>query len=88
MANLRAGLIGLGMMGRNHARVLGSLEGVELVAVGDPKGDPHGAAGGRAVLTSVDDLIARRDRLLHGRSPYGACTKRSHCVLRTPAFTL
>lgn len=58
MANLRAGLIGLGMMGRNHARVLGSLEGVELVAVADPKGDPHGASGHRAVLTSVEDLIA------------------------------
>ena len=57
MANLRAGLIGLGMMGRNHARVLGSLEGVDLVAVADPKGDPHGASGNRAVLTSVEDLI-------------------------------
>ena len=33
MANLRAGLIGLGMMGRHHARVLGSLDGVDLVAV-------------------------------------------------------
>ncbi len=31
MAALRAGLIGLGMMGRNHARVLASLDGVELV---------------------------------------------------------
>ena len=39
MANLRAGLIGLGMMGRHHARVLGSLEGVDLVAVADPGGD-------------------------------------------------
>lgn len=58
MVELRAGLIGLGMMGRNHARVLGSLDGVELVAVADPKGDPHGASGHRAVLTSVDDLIA------------------------------
>ena len=28
---LRAGLVGLGMMGRHHARVLGSLDGVELV---------------------------------------------------------
>ncbi len=36
MAKLRAGLIGLGMMGRHHARVLGSLDGVDLVAVADP----------------------------------------------------
>ena len=57
MSNLRAGLVGLGMMGRHHARILGSLEGVELVAVSDPMGDPHGVAGGREVLKSVDDVI-------------------------------
>ncbi|MEI6866875.1 MAG: Gfo/Idh/MocA family oxidoreductase [Actinomycetes bacterium] len=54
---LRAGLVGLGMMGRHHARVLGSLDGVDLVAVSDPMGDPHGVAGGRAVLASVHELI-------------------------------
>ena len=54
---LRAGLVGLGMMGRHHARVLGSLDGVDLVAVSDPMGDPHNVAGGREVLKSVDDLI-------------------------------
>jgi UDP-N-acetylglucosamine 3-dehydrogenase len=57
MANLRAGLIGLGMMGRHHARVLGSLEGVDLVAVADPGGDVHGVSGGRPVLGSVEELI-------------------------------
>jgi UDP-N-acetylglucosamine 3-dehydrogenase len=54
---LRAGLIGLGMMGRHHARVLASLEGVELVAVADPGGDVHGVANGRPVLGSVAELI-------------------------------
>ncbi|MBO1755763.1 Gfo/Idh/MocA family protein [Allobranchiibius sp. CTAmp26] len=58
MANLRAGLIGLGMMGRNHARVLGSLDGVDLVAVADPGGDKFGVAGGREVLSGIDELIA------------------------------
>jgi predicted dehydrogenase len=58
MAALRAGLIGLGMMGRHHARVLGSLDGVELVALADPAGDPHGVAGDRPLLASVEDLIA------------------------------
>ena len=33
---LRAGLLGLGVMGRNHARVLSSLDGVEFVGVFDP----------------------------------------------------
>jgi predicted dehydrogenase len=58
MRDLRAGLIGLGMMGRHHARVLRSLEGVELVAVADPGGDPHGVAGGLAVLPDVEAVIA------------------------------
>ena len=55
---LRAGLIGLGMMGRHHARVLSSLDGVELVAVADPAGDVHGVAGGRPVVPGVEDLVA------------------------------
>jgi predicted dehydrogenase len=54
---LRAGLVGLGMMGRHHARVLSSLSDVELVAVCDPMGDPHKAAGDRTVLKTVKELI-------------------------------
>lgn len=57
MGRLRAGLIGLGMMGRHHARVLRSLDGVELVAVADPGGDPHEVAGGLPVLSSVRDIV-------------------------------
>jgi predicted dehydrogenase len=57
MANLRAGLIGLGMMGRHHGRVLASLPGVDLVAVADPGGDVHGVAGGRPVLENIAQLI-------------------------------
>ena len=57
MANLRAGLIGLGMMGRHHARVLGSLPGVDLVAVADPGGDTHGVAGARPLEDSIEALI-------------------------------
>lgn len=55
--NLRAGLIGLGAMGRNHARILSSLPGVELVGVADPAGDPAGAARGAKVVATVDELI-------------------------------
>ncbi|GIG20168.1 dehydrogenase [Cellulomonas chitinilytica] len=56
-AALRAGLLGLGMMGRHHARVLRSLAGVELVAVADPGGDPHGVAAGLPVGDSVQALV-------------------------------
>lgn len=58
MADLRAGLIGLGMMGRHHARVLNSLDGVELVAVADPGGDKFGVADGFPLVSSVAELIA------------------------------
>ncbi len=55
---LRAGLIGLGSMGRHHARVLSGLDGVELVAVVDPMGDKHGAAHGAPVLSTVEELVS------------------------------
>jgi predicted dehydrogenase len=58
MANLRAGLIGLGSMGRHHARVLREIDGVDLVAVADPGGDPFGVAGGLDVLGGVEELVA------------------------------
>ena len=56
-AGLRAGLIGLGAMGRNHARVLGLLDGVELVGAFDPAPgitSPHGVP----VVTDVEQLLA------------------------------
>lgn len=58
MAELRAGLLGVGMMGRHHARVLRELPGVELVAIADPGGDPHGVAGRLPILPDIDALIA------------------------------
>ncbi|AIK84100.1 dehydrogenase [Corynebacterium glutamicum] len=57
MAALRVGLLGVGMMGRHHARVLGEVEGVELVAVADPGGDRFGVAGDLPILPDVDALI-------------------------------
>jgi predicted dehydrogenase len=55
---LRAGLIGLGAMGRNHARILSDLSGVDLVAVVDPAGDRHESVRGVPVLPTVADLVA------------------------------
>ncbi|MFI0405942.1 Gfo/Idh/MocA family protein [Actinomadura sp. 3N508] len=57
MTALRAGLIGLGVMGRNHARVLAGLEGVDLVGVVDPAGRPDGAPHGVPLLASLADLL-------------------------------
>ena len=59
MSGLRAGLIGLGAMGRNHARVLTALEGVELVAALDPA--PGAIAPyGVPVVTGIDALLKMR----------------------------
>ncbi|MFC4556074.1 Gfo/Idh/MocA family protein [Georgenia faecalis] len=58
MANLRAGLIGLGSMGRHHARVIRETEGMDLVAIADPAGDKFGVAKDLEVLPDVDALIA------------------------------
>jgi UDP-N-acetylglucosamine 3-dehydrogenase len=57
VTELRAGLIGLGTMGRNHARVLRSLPGVTLVGVADQAGDPHGLVDGLPVVGSVGELV-------------------------------
>ncbi|AOZ72438.1 dehydrogenase [Boudabousia tangfeifanii] len=57
MANLRVGLIGLGSMGRHHARVIRETEGMDLVAVADPAGDKFGVAGELEVLPDVQALI-------------------------------
>ncbi|MFH9548739.1 Gfo/Idh/MocA family oxidoreductase [Streptomyces sp. NBC_00377] len=56
--SLRAGLVGLGSMGRHHARVLSGLDGVDLVGVVDPMGDKFGAAQGAPILDTVEELIA------------------------------
>lgn len=54
---VRMGLIGLGMMGRNHARVLRSLDGVELVAVADAQGDKFGVAEGIPLTPDIEALL-------------------------------
>ena len=45
-------------MGRNHARVLPTLEGVRFVAVVDENGDQHGVRGDAALLMSLKELKA------------------------------
>src|SRR5918995_5578131 len=44
-------------MGRNHARVLSGLAGVDLVGIVDPAGDQHGAIRGVPILPTVTELI-------------------------------
>lgn len=54
---LRAGMVGLGAMGRNHLRVLGLLENVDLVGAVDPAFDGEFAAPGVPVMADLAALI-------------------------------
>ncbi|SEB00520.1 Gfo/Idh/MocA family protein [Leifsonia sp. 21MFCrub1.1] len=54
---LRYGLIGLGMMGRHHARVIAETHGITLAGVVDEAGDPRGVAGNAPLRASVAALI-------------------------------
>lgn len=56
MNRLRAGVIGYGAMGRNHARVLASMPAIELVVIAKPSGDPAGAAPA-PVVPSVTEAL-------------------------------
>jgi UDP-N-acetylglucosamine 3-dehydrogenase len=57
MTNLRAGIIGLGMMGSNHARILLNLEGVELVGVADSHREFNKPSHNYKTLNRISDLI-------------------------------
>ena len=93
---VRIGVVGVGIMGSNHARVLADLPGVKLVGVADP------GAGHRALLAQVlgcatcDDVealldmgvdaavIAAPTHLHHGLSL--ACIKRGvHVLVEKPS---
>lgn len=56
---LRAATLGLGMMGRHHARILQSLPGVEFAGAVDPAGDRNDAVRDPSlVFDSLDELLA------------------------------
>jgi predicted dehydrogenase len=60
----RIGVVGVGSMGRNHARVLATLPDCELVGITDvdrTKADRVAIEHGCAALESLDDLLERVD---------------------------
>ncbi|MGV8970512.1 MAG: Gfo/Idh/MocA family protein [Microbacteriaceae bacterium] len=58
MMTLRAGVLGLGVMGRNHARVLNELEGVEFVGVFDPAPNVPDLVHDKPVVRDLDAFLA------------------------------
>ena len=55
--NLRAGLIGLGVMGSNHSRILSSLSGVDFVGIVEPDIASSINSQGRPVFETVEELL-------------------------------
>ncbi|WP_374276167.1 Gfo/Idh/MocA family protein [Brevundimonas sp.] len=58
---IRVGVAGVGVMGRNHARVLSEMREVELVGVFDPDADTARTVAGQfeaKAATTVEDFIA------------------------------
>jgi predicted dehydrogenase len=93
-STLRFGVVGAGMMGRNHLRVLSSLRGVEIAAVVEPDrkkralvADAHGCLG----LESVEELIGRVDAVcvVSPTGTHGAIGRKLlgagiHCLIEKP----
>lgn len=55
MSTLKSCVIGLGFMGRNHARILDSIAGADLVAVADPNEERRRACRLPASVSSYED---------------------------------
>ena len=55
---LRVGVIGVGVMGSNHARVLAGLPGIQLVGVADPDRQQARFVAGALETAAVDDVDA------------------------------
>ena len=56
---MRFGLVGLGQMGRHHARILSESDQVEFVGAVDPIGDKHKAMRSGELFSSIDELLER-----------------------------
>jgi UDP-N-acetylglucosamine 3-dehydrogenase len=54
---LRAGVLGLGVMGRHHCRVLNALDGVEFIGVYDPGENVPETIEGQRVYRSFTELL-------------------------------
>jgi predicted dehydrogenase len=56
---LRAGLVGLGMMGRHHMRLLNQIDDVQFVGLHDPALKGQNDVDGHRVFDSFDELISQ-----------------------------
>jgi predicted dehydrogenase len=82
--SLRIAVIGVGYLGRHHARILSALPGVELAAVVDtnrPRAEEIAAANGTRALTDYRDVIGQVDAVTI------AVPTEQHCDVATAFLT-
>lgn len=58
MSDVRLAVIGLGEMGRHHARIVSRLAGIDFVGGVDPAGDVHRSLAGHTRHTDLDAVLA------------------------------
>ena len=58
--NLKAGLVGLGDIGRHHARILSTLDGVEFVGSCDPDSKRVTFGKGKPVYKTLEELLSHK----------------------------
>ena len=63
MQRLRVGVVGVGHLGRHHARILAGIDGVELVGVADVRIDQARAVAGPLGAEAMDDYRDLIDRV-------------------------
>jgi UDP-N-acetylglucosamine 3-dehydrogenase len=92
---LRVGVVGVGVMGSNHARVLAELPGVDLVGVADPDREQREFVAGVLGCPAVEDLDALLERgvdaltiaaptHLHRDIALAAIRRRIHVLVEKP----
>ena len=57
---LRAGLAGLGMMGRHHMRLLNQIDGVDFVGIFDPAPHANSLSQGVPVFSTINELLEQK----------------------------
>jgi predicted dehydrogenase len=96
-APLRLGIVGVGSMGRNHARILAGLRGVTLVGVVDSNPEQAETIArlyGCAVFAHIEDLIGKVDAVTiaapsihHAEIGRFMLANGIHCMVEKPLAT-
>lgn len=97
MRNLSVGLVGLGMMGKNHARILSSLDSVDFLGIVDPlKSNVHlEKTYGAYLFKDLDELLMKKPDYCVIATPTGSheeiaikvLAAGSNCLIEKPVST-